>query len=83
MNEESPMTALNIAISEWHFGRLREFAARENMTPDQLAAQILGEAIAQTEFFELRAARSSREKFLAALAKVPDAPPLPPDFPVR
>lgn len=75
------MTKLSIDLSESDARKLRELAARENVTSEELAAKIIRAAIAQAEYFEQRAARGSRQKFLQALAKVPNVPPTPPDIP--
>jgi predicted DNA-binding ribbon-helix-helix protein len=52
MNEEFPVTTLRIELSDWHANQLRELAARENITAEALAAKIIGEAIAQADYFE-------------------------------
>ncbi|MEX2172812.1 MAG: hypothetical protein WD872_00535 [Pirellulaceae bacterium] len=75
------MTTLRIELSDSHSEKLNELAVRENITPSELAAKIVREAISQAEFFDQRATRGSREKFLEAMSKVPNDPPVPPDTP--
>lgn len=73
------MTTLEVELSELHYKALCRLADREHATPEELASRIILAAIEQAENFEMRAARASREKFVAALDKVPDVPVVPPD----
>jgi len=57
-------------------------AQQEGISVNQLVATALAEkmsALMTEEYLETRAKRGSREKFLAALAKVPDVEPEPYD----
>lgn len=63
---------------------LNAWAQRSNISLEQLATEALTEklsALQQLEYFRARAQRSSREKFRAAMQKVPNVPPIPPDEP--
>lgn len=76
------MTTLQLRLPASVLASLQKLAARENVTVDQLAASALAEKVAAllgTEYLEERAKRGSQAQFLAALAKVPDVPPVPPD----
>ena len=58
----------------------KELAEREGISVNQLVATALAEklsALMTVEYLEARAKRGSREKFLAAMAKVPDVDPEP------
>jgi hypothetical protein len=72
------MSALSIRLPESLHGRVRELAAREGISINQLIAAALAEkmsALMTEDYLESRARRGTREKFLAALARVPDAEP--------
>jgi hypothetical protein len=72
------MSALSIRLPESLHQRVRELAAREGISINQLIAAALGEkmsAIMTTDYLEARARRGTREKFHAALAQVPDVEP--------
>jgi hypothetical protein len=78
------MTTLQIQLSESLLAKVRDVAARENVSLDEFAATALTErveAAVQLEHFQQRAARGSRDKFLHAMSKVPHGPPIPPDVP--
>jgi hypothetical protein len=78
------MTTLQIKLSESLLAQVRDLAARENVSVDELTAAALAEKVEasqQIEHFQQRAARGNREKFLRAMSKVPHVPPLPPDQP--
>jgi hypothetical protein len=58
--------------------RVRDLAAREGISINQLIASALAEkmsAIMTVEYLEARASRGTREKYLAALSGVPDVAP--------
>ncbi len=64
--------------------RVRDLAAREGISINQLVATALAEkmsALVTAEYLESRVRRGSRAKFLAALARVPDVEPDPWDEP--
>jgi hypothetical protein len=76
------MTTLNLQIPDAVLAKLRDLAARENVSVDEFAAATLAEraqAASQLEYLQQRAARGSREKFLRAMSKVPNVPPILPD----
>ena len=76
------MGALSIRLPESLHERVRELAAREGVSINQLIAAALAEkmsAIMTADYLEARARRGTREKFLAALAQVPDLEPEPQD----
>ncbi len=76
------MSALSVRLPESLHQRVRELAAREGISINQLIAAALGEkmaAIMTAEYLEARSRRGTREKFLAALAQVPDVEPEPGD----
>ena len=76
------MSALSIRLPESLHERVRELAVREGVSINQLNAAALAEkmsAIMTADYLEARARRGTREKFLAALAQVPDVEPEPQD----
>ena len=76
------MSALSIRLPESLHERVRELAAREGISINQLIATALAEkmsAIMTADYLEARARRGTRAKFLAALAQVPDVAPESPD----
>ncbi len=80
------MTTLEVPLPEPLHEELKAWAAKENVSMEQLAATAVAEkvsALAQLALLRERAARGDRDKFLAVLSKVPDVPPLAPDSPVR
>lgn len=79
------MTILTLPLSETLHDELKSWAERENVSVEELATSALEEKLSslqQLAYFQERAKRGSREKFLAALSKVPDVPPVSPDEPV-
>lgn len=74
------MSALSIRLPNSLHERVRELAAREGISINQLVATALAEkmaALMTADYLEARARRGSRAKFLAALARVPDVEPDP------
>jgi hypothetical protein len=75
------MTTIQAQVPDPLYQMAADFAARENMTLEQIVslalAQALGAWAAQNEIKE-RARRGSREKFLEFMAQVPDVEP--PDY---
>lgn len=72
------MSALSIRLPNSLHERVRELAAREGISINQLVAAALAEkmsALMTADYLEARARRGSRAKFLAALARVPDVEP--------
>lgn len=74
------MSALSIRLPNSLHERVRDLAAREGISINQLVATALAEkmsALMTADYLETRARRGSRAKFLAALARVPDVEPDP------
>ena len=79
-----PRVVLEVSLPETLHAELREWAARENVSIEQLATAALAEKVSTLEqlaYLRERAARGNRERFLEVLQKVPDVPPVPPDEP--
>lgn len=76
------MSTLTIQLPDSLARQLREHAAKEGVTVDQLlsaaAAEKLG-ALLTADHLRARALRAKREDFAAFLHDSPDAPPLPGD----
>jgi hypothetical protein len=76
------MSTLSLRLPESLHKQLREFARKEGISINQLAASALSEkmaALATSDYLKARAERGSRERFEAALALVPGDPPDPLD----
>jgi predicted transcriptional regulator len=76
------MTSLSLRLPESLHRRLAEVAEREGVSINQLISSAVAEkmsALMTEEYLEKRAERGSREKFAAALAKVPSRDPEPSD----
>jgi hypothetical protein len=76
------MSALSIRLPNSLHERARELAKREGISINQLIATALAEkmsALLTEEYFEQRAKRGSRSRFLAGLKQVPDIEPEPHD----
>ena len=74
------MSALSIRLPNSLHERVRQLAAREGISINQLVASALAEkmaALLTADYLEARARRGSRAKFLAALTRVPDGEPDP------
>ncbi|HXU46170.1 MAG TPA: YlcI/YnfO family protein [Thermoanaerobaculia bacterium] len=72
------MSTLSLRLPDSLHRTLRELAKREGVSMNQLISSAAGEkvaAILTVDYLEERAARGSREKFEAVLAKVPDVEP--------
>jgi hypothetical protein len=61
------------------YQRVVQIASRYDVSAERMAAAALAEQVAQWGRFEDLAKGASREPFLAALEKVPDAEPAPED----
>ena len=71
-----------LAVPDGLHEKLCEMAAHEHQPVDAFALRKLEELIRAVEDFselERRAQRGDREKFRAAMAKVPNVPPMPGD----
>jgi hypothetical protein len=69
------MSALSIRLPASLHERVRELAAREGISINQLVATALAEKMAAMmteEYLDARARRGDRNRYLAALASVPD-----------
>jgi len=76
------MSTLSLRLPESLHRQLTDLAKSEGISLNQLIATAAAEklaALTTEEYFEERARRASRKKFEAALATVPQAPPLPGD----
>jgi hypothetical protein len=72
------MSTLRVRLPDSLHKRLADLAKREDISINQLITTAVAEKMAALDTAELltaRAARRSRSKFLAALAKVPDVAP--------
>jgi len=77
------MSAITAEVPSPVFKSMCALAEKEGVPVERLASLAIAQAVAawssQKQEFERRAARGNREKFEAALAKVPAAQPLPGD----
>jgi predicted transcriptional regulator len=76
------MTALSLRLPQSLHQKVSELAEREGISINQLISSAVAEkmsALMTEDYLEARAARGSRRKFEAALAKVPDVAPDPND----
>jgi hypothetical protein len=72
------MTTIRIHLPDYLHKMARQLADKENISVNQLITLALAEkisALTTEDYLKERAARGSREKFLAAMAKVADAEP--------
>lgn len=73
------MTAINIKLPDSVARKAGELAAKDGVSFDQFISAAVGEKISgwlTEDDLDQRARRASREKYDAALAQVPDAPPV-------
>jgi metal-responsive CopG/Arc/MetJ family transcriptional regulator len=73
------MTTITVTIPDFLHAEVDQLVKREGMSWDQFVALAVAEktsAIVTEEYLEERARRGSKEKFLAAMAKVADVEPL-------
>jgi hypothetical protein len=76
------MSTLTVQMSESLADQLREYAAKEGMTVDQLLSSAAAEklsALMTVDHLRQRALRAKREDFAAFLDASPNVPPLPGD----
>jgi hypothetical protein len=76
------MSTLTVQMSGSLACQLREYAAKEGLTVDQLVSSAAAEklsALMTIDHLRQRARRAKREDFLAFLDASPDVPPLPGD----
>ena len=69
---------LNVTVPDAMYRQIAEMAARQDVSVERIVAAALAEQLAGRRV-EQMAERGSRERFLAALAKVPAAEPVPED----
>jgi len=73
------MSTLSVRLPDSLHNKARELAKRDNISINQMIATALAEkisALTTEEYLEERASKGSRDKFLDAMAKVPNRPPL-------
>ena len=70
---------LNITLPDDLYQRIADLATRQQVSVERMAAAALAEQLSGWARVEGMAERGSRERFVAALAKVPDTEPAPED----
>lgn len=71
------MSALSIRLPDSTHQRVKAWAQKDNVSINQFIATAVSEklaALSTLDYLEERAEQGSREKFLAALSRVPDVP---------
>jgi hypothetical protein len=71
--------ALNVTVPDTRYRRIADMGARERVAVERIVAAALTEQMSGLDRVEQMAARGSRERFPAALDKVPTAEPAPED----
>jgi hypothetical protein len=66
---------LNITLPDSLYKKAMEVAEREQISVERVVYSALAEQLKALERLEERAARSSEDKFRAALAQIPDVEP--------
>ena len=69
------MSVVKITVPDDLYEKAVKMAEAQRVPVDELFVAAFADQMAQWEWLETRAARGSREKFLAALSKVPDVEP--------
>lgn len=72
------MTTLSLRLPDSYHSMLKEITLKDKISINQFIVSAVAEKISALEtqrYLEERGARGSRDKFLAVLAKVPDAEP--------
>ena len=70
------MTTLSLRLPDSYHSMLKEITLKDKISINQFIVSAVAEKISALEtqrYLEERAARGSRDKFLAVLVKVPDA----------
>ena len=78
------MTALTIRLPNSVHAKIRELAARDEISVNQFIASAAAEKMASVmtlDWLRAEAAQGKRADFLAVLAAAPDVPPVPGDAP--
>ena len=70
---------LNVTVPEAIYRQIVDLAARQQVSAERILAAALAEQLSGWTRLEQMAERGSRERFLAALDKVPAAEPAPED----
>lgn len=70
---------LNVTLPDDLYQRVADLANRQQVSVGRMVAAALAEQLAGWERAHRMAERGSRERYLAALAKVPDVDPAPED----
>jgi hypothetical protein len=76
------MSALSIRLPDSTHQRVKAWAQKDNVSINQFIATAVSEklaALSTLDYLQERAAQGSREKFLAALSRVPDVAADPQD----
>lgn len=76
------MSTLSLRLPDSLHRQVRELAQQDGISINQFISTAVAEklsALMTEDYLEQRAQRGSQERFLAVLAKVPDAPPEPGD----
>jgi hypothetical protein len=74
----STMT-LNVTVPDTVYRQIAELAARQQVSVERIVSAALAEQLAGWARIEQMAAQGNRERFLAALDKVPATEPAPDD----
>ncbi len=72
------MSTISLRLSDSLHEEVRKLAKRENVSINQLATMAIAEKVAALEtadYLLKRASRADKDKFLRAMAKVPDETP--------
>ena len=78
------MSTLSLRLPDSLHNQIRILAKRDGVSINQLIASAAAEKVAALlteEYLDERAKRASRERYDAALARVPDVAPAPEDTP--
>lgn len=70
---------LKVTVPDAVYRQIAEMAARQQVSVERIVAAALAEQLSGWSRVEQMAERASRERFLAALDKVPAAEPAPED----
>jgi hypothetical protein len=70
---------LNVTVPDTMYSQIAEMAARQQVSVERIVAAALAEQLSGWSRVEQMAKRGNRERFLAALDKVPAAEPAPED----
>jgi hypothetical protein len=70
---------LNVTLPDAVYRQIADLAARQQVSVERVVAAALAEQLSGWSRVEEMAGRGSRERFLAALDKVPAADPAPED----